>query len=596
MATTVDNSPEARLARLQAKWQWDTNTAKNLAQNTSNGTTPTWTPLVSVNNPDWTPVNAVTPTPTNTVAPPTTNPVSAWEQANANVWAAAANVWATTTQEVGSQINTSTELQGIDIQQLKTKTENANANQAEFEKIQNQQIIDKTANEIEYQKQQQEDTNAELAATRLLQSSENEKNAATAAEMKIKQQNAEKDATITNDVAVQTSAIAFAKLGLSFSWSAINTSQQIFAQWARNISELKSSNAKNYADLMYKINSTAFDHQTVINKIVSDAHDNEFKSKERLREFIWNSQNNILTSKKQSQELVQKAIDDYKVERQTREDKLFTDMNAANARLLTATKEIQSTVSVQEKTWKDKIDMLVKNGQWASLSPEQKADYEIKAWLPPNTTSATIKVNITQWINDRLKAEVWTTVAIPPVILNKMHGEIQQYMGLGYPQATAIQLVTDKYKNSLPDVKDKLAATRAKAAVDASKVTLNEASAKAKITTSEAAKLKASKASTWWSKWASWAKPWEKFNSTVQIWNVWYDQYTDTATWKIRREPITIAWDVQKPWTLNSQAEADKATAARLKAANDAANGTTTPTPPTSTPWYWTNWVPFDWQ
>lgn len=87
-------------------------------------------------------------------------------------------------------------------------------------------------------------------------------------------------------------------------------------------------------------------------------------------------------------------------------------------------------------------------------------------------------------------------MAIPPVILNKMHGEIQQYMGLGYPQATAIQLVTDKYKNSLPDVKDKLAATRAKAAVDASKVTLNEASAKAKITTSEAAKLKASKAST----------------------------------------------------------------------------------------------------
>ena len=101
---------------------------------------------------------------------------------------------------------------------------------------------------------------------------------------------------------------------------------------------------------MYKINSTAFDHQTVINKIVSDAHDNEFKSKERLREFIGNTQNNILTSKKQSQELVQKAIDDYKVERQTREDKLFSDMNAANARLLTATKEIQSTVTVQEKT------------------------------------------------------------------------------------------------------------------------------------------------------------------------------------------------------------------------------------------------------
>ena len=66
-------------------------------------------------------------------------------------------------------------------------------------------------------------------------------------------------------------------------------------------------------------------------------------------------------------------------------------------------------------------------------------------------------------------------------------------MGLGYPQATAIQLVTDKYKNSLPDVKVAAEAARAKAAVEASKVALNEASAKAKITTSEAAKTRANK-------------------------------------------------------------------------------------------------------
>ena len=559
MATTVDNSPEARLSRLQAQWQWNTATAKNLASSVSNWTTNTWTPLVSVNNPDGTPVNAVNPTPTNTVVPPTptqatTNQVSAWEQANANVWVAATNIGSTAVQEVASQANVNMELGATDKQQLATKQKNATDNQTQFEAIQNQQIIDKTANEIEYQKQQQEDTNAELASTRLLQAAENDKQAATAAEMKIKNDNAEKEATITNDVAVQTSAIAFAKLGLSFSWSAINTSQQIFAQWARNISELKSSNAKNYADLMYKINSTAFDHQTVINKIVSDAHDNEFKSKERLREFIWNTQNNILTSKKQSQDLVQKAIDDYKVERQTREDKLFSDMNSANARLLTATKEIQATVNVQEKTWKDNIDRLVKNWQWASLSPEQKADYELKAWLPPNTTSATIKVGITQGINDRLKAVVWKTVSIPPVILNKMHGEIQQYMGLGYPQATAIQLVTDKYKNSLPDVKVAAEAARAKAAVEASKVALNEASAKAKITTSEAAKTRANKvsSSSWWAKWA---KPWEKWKGTADSGWVSYDIYESTITWDIRRTPVVIDNKITtttKPWTTST--------------------------------------------
>lgn len=77
-----------------------------------------------------------------------------------------------------------------------------------------------------------------------------------------------------------------------------------------------------------------------------------------------------------------------------------------------------------------------------------------------------------------------------------MHGEIQQYMGLGYPQATAVQLVTDKYKNSLPDVKAANEAAKAKAAVEASKVTLNEASAEAKKKAADAAMLKAQKAKT----------------------------------------------------------------------------------------------------
>ena len=130
---------------------------------------------------------------------------------------------------------------------------------------------------------------------------------------------------------------------------------------------------------MHKINSTAFDHQMAINKIISTSHDNEFKSKERLREFIGATQNNILVSKKEAQANIQKAIDDYKIQRQTREDKLYADMNNANARLLTATKEIQTQVQSQEKVAKDKIDMLVKNGQWATLSPEQKVDYEQKA-------------------------------------------------------------------------------------------------------------------------------------------------------------------------------------------------------------------------
>lgn len=83
-----------------------------------------------------------------------------------------------------------------------------------------------------------------------------------------------------------------------------------------------------------------------VNKLISDAHDKEFSSKERLRDFIGKAQTNILNSKEDSQKAIQSSISTYKTERQTREDKLYSDMNAANARVQTATKDIQAQVQV----------------------------------------------------------------------------------------------------------------------------------------------------------------------------------------------------------------------------------------------------------
>lgn len=216
-------------------------------------------------------------------------------------------------------------------------------------------MIQKNQNELAYQKQLQDENSAEIANLKMIQASENALNAATAAEMKLKADNAERDAVIANDVSQQTSAIAFAKLGLSFSWAAINTSQQIYAQGARGIAELRSSNAKNYADLKVKIDSVAFDHQATINKVVADAHEKEFASKERLREFIGNAQNNILTSRKEAQTAIQDAITTYKTERQAREDKLYSDIGAANKDLLIATQTIQTTVNAKQEIVKKKL-------------------------------------------------------------------------------------------------------------------------------------------------------------------------------------------------------------------------------------------------
>ena len=149
-----------------------------------------------------------------------------------------------------------------------------------------------------------------------------------------------------------------------------------------NLAKLKSGNAKNYADLQVKINSTAFTHKQAINKIITDNSEAVFKSKERLRDFIGSAQNNILNNKAQTQKSIQDAIDKFKSEKQTREDKMWSDMNKANDRLLASTKEYQKTIDFTNETNKKKIDSLVTNGQWNSLSPQQRIELEKAAGIP----------------------------------------------------------------------------------------------------------------------------------------------------------------------------------------------------------------------
>lgn len=530
----------------------------------------------TIANPDGNPVNAeITPT-TNEVIPSSDitpswalpqAPATSADAAN-NVIAASQNIAANAQSEAASQIQLTNELSQVDKVQAETKVANAESNFKEAEKIQTNQMIQKNQNEIEYQKQLQDENSAEIANLKMIQASENALNAATAAEMKLKADNAERDAEIANDVAQQTSAIAFAKLWLSFSWAAINTSQQIYAQGARGIAELRSSNAKNYADLRVKIDSVAFNHQATINKVVADAHEKEFSSKERLREFIGNAQNNILSSKKEAQSAIQDAISTYKTERQAREDKLYSDIGAANKDLLTVTQTIQATVLAKQEVVKKEIDSLIANGQWSSLSTAQQTEKELAAGLPVNSVNRTTTTNITAWINARLKELVWSVVEIPRMVLDRMQADIQSYMKYGYPMVTAIQMSVNKYKSTIPDVakleaaalnKTKLVNAKTQAEIDKlnSEATENLASvAKMKADAARAASARAASA------WASAAKSTLEYKATVtwpdgktydQMWNKWTQkmEYVPTAVninWKIWTTNSTSTWKEELEW------------------------------------------------
>ena len=489
-----------------------------------------------INNPDW---NAISPnsvnSPTNVIneskvgdVTPITNKIEPLiptpdttntDIASTNVISAADNVIKTAESEKSSQVSLTQSLTDLDESQANTKIANANANLAELTFNERDQQFKKNANEMKYQEDLRLNQGEEIAALKVQQASELVRNDAEAADMKSKQDKAERDAQNAAEVAQMQSNVAFAKLGWSFSGAAINTAQKIFTDGAYNIASLKSSNAASYANLKVKINSVAFDHIQVISKIIQDTSEKEFASKERLREFIWNSQNNILLGKKESQKAVQDAITTYKTEQQSREDKLYSDMNSANTRLQTATEDIQKQVKSEETVAKTNIDLMVANGQWSKLTPIQQNELEKKAWLPPWAASKTIVTTATQMINDNVKELAGKSVMIPTATLALMQTEIQRAMNMGIWLKQATQMALDKYKNKIPELTAAMNAQKAKVVADAAKsaAELEKTKSETEENLAQANKAKADAAKAWrsWT-WGSWEIKWKRYPAVTE--------------------------------------------------------------------------------
>lgn len=474
-----------------------------------------------VQNPDWNPVNASTSTDANVIVnenstntPPSTpvgNVGGKWGQVTSQVGDVTtksdvvSDTSLTQTQTSisdaeamkTSQQSMTNELSGWDAEQLDVRTKEAKANYEEAKVISEEQIAMKTQNEIDYQNKINKEKEEEVNALRIAQEKEDVSNTASRALLESKNASAEREMEIANDIELQKSTIAFAKLGLSFSGAAINTAQQIYTTWVYKLAELKTKNAYNIADFDRKVADTQFSHTQAIQKIIHSASDEEFKSKERLREFIWNAQSNLLMSRKDSQKAIQSAIDTYKKERQEREDKLYSDMKKANDEVSTSIKEMQKTIQNDEETTRKRIDLLQSNGQWNSLSPIQQVELEKRAWLPPGTSWNTLIAKTTQGISSLLKAQYGKAIGLTPNILSRMHTEVQRLSKLCYPLNTAMQMAVDKYKDELPDVQTINASNAAKADAEKAKAEKLRAEATAKL-----------RWKTWgWGGGGSWTKP-----------------------------------------------------------------------------------------
>lgn len=538
-------------------------TAKANLQTNNTWTSAAWTPNppTYVNNPDGTPVNATSPVSTNEVV--NYNNIQTWpttpienkqtpltptadttnsDIASTNVIEANKNITETASSEKASQIKTTAELGAIDVSQANTKIANAQANIAELTANEKAQQLQKQANEEEYQANLRKNQEEEVSALKLLQSSETDANKAEAAYLKAKNEKAEQEAATANEVAMLQSNVAFSKLWLAFSWAAINTSQKIFTDWVTSLSELKTRNASNLANLNVKINSIAFEHTQAISKLIQDTAEKEFNSKERLREFIGSSQNNILLGKKESQKAIQDAISIYKSESQAREDKLYSDMNSANDRLKSSVEDIQKAVIVEETNWKLQIDAAVNNWRWGTLSPAQQMEMEKKAWLPIGSTASNLIQKVTQLVWDKIKAIAWKDVSVPIAVMNLIQAEIQRAMKLGMSMSLATEQAIAKYKDKIPWVK--LAETAEKNKITQAQLKSEAEIAKLKSETEEnlaqawKATAEAWKVRSWGGGW--WAKSSKVTTITNQELRDWY--YHNILRNKETGEEIKDMW------------------------------------------------------
>lgn len=519
----------------------------------------------------------ITPLPKEVVPLAETKDTTNTDISSTNVIGAAENQANLAASEKTSQLDLTQELNAVDVNQANTKIANANANIAELTAIEKQQQLDKTNNELKYQEDLRKNQEEEIASLKVQQASELVKNDAEAAELKAKQDKAERDAETANEVALMQSNVAFAKLGGSFSGAAINTAQKLFTDGAYNIASLKSSNAYNYASLKVKINTVAFEHTQAIGKLVQEVAEKEFASKERLREFIGSSQKNILLGKKEAQNAIQDAITTYKNEKQSREDKLYSDMNSANTRLQSATETIQKQVTAEETTSKSKIDLMVLNWQWSKLTPAQQNDYEDKAWLPIGSTSKSVITTATQFINDSVKELAGKAVTIPNATLALMQTEIKRSMDLWIWLKQATQMALDKYKNRIPELTNALALQKTKAMNEAEKAyaeiekTKSETvlnAAKAEKERADAVKAKAQAAAA--------GKTWKSSTSFTPIafkdWNGTLVQWTfEKTTWTYRDSnwlQVTNASAIYHPSAWELQAEANNIALANYNKTN----------------------------
>lgn len=355
-----------------------------------------------------------------------------------------------------------TQNKAIDYNQYKNQIEAANVKAAETEAEAKRFQLEKEQVALEEDRVQKEKAAKDAANLQSLQEKERAANEASVAAAQAKADAAERELQIANDIELQKSNVAFAKLWLTLSSAAVTQAQQIYTTWVYNLSKLKSENAFKLADLQVAVAQVEFEHTKAINDIINNSSEKSYEIRKKLNEDIHAIKNSIIDNRFERQKNIDNAIDTYQEAIKTNEEDTLDKINKANDVLNKNVDGFYARLKTQETYTNEKINTLVASGKWYAMSPIARSQYEKRAWLPTGTIARQIRWTVASKIYTQAKSITglkWVTFSL--LDYNNMIADAMSMVeNMNTPMDEAINRVVSEYIEWSPEYKAALAKAR----------------------------------------------------------------------------------------------------------------------------------------
>lgn len=270
---------------------------------------------------------------------------------------------------------------------------------------------------------------------------------------KYKDEQSIKEAQKAVIVSQQKANWAFNQLWVAFSSYAVNTTNRIATEWAEKIAWLKLQASANQTTFAKDISTLEFNYTKEINTTIDDYTNKSLDLKSKSIERIYNLQNNLLLNEKEKQKEIKSALEEYRNNVRSEEDNLYKEFERLRDKQLEQVKVLEQQITNSENTSKTKINDMILNWTWDSLSSIQKNEYLKKANMTEAEVNQSIKSTIYSQSYNLIQWTLWKDYLPSVAQMDLIQSEVDRMMLAWRSITEAINIATNRVIKSTPEYK-----------------------------------------------------------------------------------------------------------------------------------------------